>query len=156
MSYFTWDYTFGQADKDALRRSHVDQIYLEVQSMLAGISGSQADSIKSQLSDVDSKYSQMDYVGALASVLKADDMAKAATPSTGNLAIVPAIYLVVGVVIGFAVAWVVLRRRIRASLPLRADQTPIQTAAVRFCPNCGSAAYPNNVYCHECGNRLLK
>jgi hypothetical protein len=157
MSYFTWDYTFGQADKDALRRSHVDQIYLEVQSMLAGISGSQADSIKSQLSDADSKYSQMDYVGALASVLKADDMAKAATPSTGNLAIVPATYLAVGVVIGFVVAWVVLRRRTRASLPFRVDRTLTQTTAtVRFCPNCGSAAYPNNVYCHECGNRLPK
>lgn len=53
MSYFTWDYAFGQADKDALRRSHVDEIYLEVLSMLQKISGSQADSVRSQLNDVD-------------------------------------------------------------------------------------------------------
>jgi hypothetical protein len=152
MGYYTWDYTFGQSDKDMLQRAHVDQIYLETQSILAGISGSQADSAKAQLSDTDSKYSQMDYSGALASVLKAESMAKSAT-FAGNLAVAPAIYLVVGVVIGFVVAWVLLRRR--ASLPAHADQTPIRTTATaRFCPNCGSATYPNNIYCHECGNKL--
>jgi hypothetical protein len=164
MSYFTWDYTFGQADKDALQRSHVDQIYLEVQSMLAGISGSKADSIRSQLSDVDSKYSQMDYVGALASVLKAEDMAKAATPTTGNtgnaaatgtLTVAPAIYLLIGLVIGFVAAWVIVSRRGRGSVSLRGGGAAIQTpAATKFCPNCGSATYPNNVFCHTCGTRL--
>jgi hypothetical protein len=153
MGYYTYDYVFGQIDKDSLRRVHVDQIYLEVESMLAGISGSQASSIKSQLSDTDAKYSQMDYVGALASVLKAEDMAKAAT-STGSLAAAPVLYLVVGLLIGFVVAWVVLRRR--TGTPFRVDRTPIQTTAFRFCPNCGSATYPNNIYCHECGTRLPK
>jgi hypothetical protein len=155
MSYFTYDYVFGQADKDALRRAHVDQIYLEVQSMLSGISGTDADSIRSQLSDVDAKYEQMDYEAALTSVLKADDMAKSATSPTAHLSEQPLTYLALGLVIGVVVAWIALRRRGSPSLqPYGTQASPQPTGTYRFCPNCGSSIYPNNVYCLKCGSKL--
>jgi hypothetical protein len=75
------------------------------------------DSIRSQLSDVDAKYSQMDYLGALTSVLKAEDMAKSAlsgAPITlaGGLSMgYPILGVAVGLVVGFLVAWMIFKRR---------------------------------------------
>jgi len=39
MGYFTDDYKFGQTDKDAIQRAHVDQMYMETESLLAQASG---------------------------------------------------------------------------------------------------------------------
>jgi len=115
MGYFTYDYVFGIRDKDALRRGHVDEIYLEVLSMLQQISGSSADNVRNQLKEVDAKYSQMDYVGALASVLKAEEMAKSAITAGPGLAVESMQYVILGVaaglVLGFVAAWIILKRR---------------------------------------------
>lgn len=155
MSYFTWDYSFGQADKDALRRAHVDEIYLEVQAMLGQVTGAQADAVRNQLNDVDAKYLQMDYAAALASVLKAEDMAKSAATSSGFFPLQPLEYILLGVVVGLVVAWVVLRRRSQVTLPSSAKGiTGRASDPVRLCPNCGQSAYPNTLYCHGCGTRL--
>ncbi len=128
MGYYTWDYVFGQSDKDAIRRAHVNQIYVEVQSLLeqlkeGGTSNDVVDLIGSQLREVDAKYSQMNYVEALRAVLRADNTARSAL---SGLVLVPggsmvqpsiayAMYVTVGVavglIVGFAVAWLILKRR---------------------------------------------
>ncbi len=125
MGYYTYDYVFGQSDKDALRRAHVDQIYLGVQSTLENLPPSAADSvnaIRNQLKDVDSKYAQMDYVSAMASALKAEEMAKAVAGGAailpGGLITSPAVAstvyvtlgIAVGLLIGFAAAWLLIKR----------------------------------------------
>lgn len=127
MGYYTHDYVFGQSDKDAIRRAHVDQIYLGIQSILDQLahSGGQTDSInaiKQQLKDVDAKYSQMDYVAALSSVLNVEKAAKSVLSGSAILpggTVVPQgvagiIYLVVGaavgLVVGIVVAWLVFIR----------------------------------------------
>jgi hypothetical protein len=132
MGYYTWDYTFGQRDRDALRRAHVDQIYMEVQSILGNLptTASAADSanaIKDQLRDVDAKYSQMDYVSALISALKAENMAIAASAGAAILpggmivtqGVASTVYVgsgvALGLLIGVVVAWLVIKRNLLRS-----------------------------------------
>lgn len=118
MSYYTWDYSFGQADKDALRRAHVDSVYLGVQSTInqLGLRGADVSSIWNQLKDVDTKYNQMDYEAALQSVLQAESMANNMMNSTSGLgqyafAGGTIIVLAVGLIVGFVVAWLILSKR---------------------------------------------
>jgi hypothetical protein len=160
MGYYTYDYVFGQIDKDSLQRAHVDQIYLKVQSILRELNARDpvsGMSIENQLRGVDAKYSQMDYAGALSQVLQTETAAQSALAS-GTIAIVlPAIYIIVGIVLGFVVGWVLLRRRETRAARTRLISTPLppqQTATAKFCTNCGQPAAPNTVYCHYCGARL--
>jgi len=121
MGYYTWDYVFGQSDKDALRRAHVDEVYLGVQGLLQELSRTgKRDSVsivEGELREADSKYARMDYVAALQSALKAEQMVRAALAGAtilpggiiveegvGN-AIYVSIGLVAGLLLGFAVAW---------------------------------------------------
>ena len=127
MSYFTYDYSFGQQDKDALRRAHVDSIYLGVQSMInqLALKGADVSSIFTQLKDVDGKYNQMDYVSAMQSVLKAESMANSMMsslsqglqpgPVSSNATNYLIIGTAVGLVLGFAVAWLLATRRARVT-----------------------------------------
>lgn len=121
MGYFTWDYSFGQSDKDALRRAHVDSIYLGLQATMNQLAqkGADVSSLSNQLADVDAKYTQMDYVAAMQSVLKAEStennlansLAQGGTlqtPSSNMSYLVLAVVL--GLVIGFVVAWFVIKR----------------------------------------------
>lgn len=128
MGYFTWDYSFGQADKDALQRAHVDSIYLGVQATMNQLAqkGADVSSVSNQLADVDAKYNQMDYVAAMQSVLKAEStennlassLAQGGTiqASSGNMAYL-VLAVVLGVVIGFVVAWLVIKRKDHALTP---------------------------------------
>ncbi len=119
MSYYTWDYSFGQEDRDSLRRAHVDSIYLGVQSTInqLALRGADVSSIGNQLKDVDAKYNQMDYEAALQSVLQAESIANHMMNSTSQgLVQVPGgtstlvLAASVGLVAGFVVALLVLRR----------------------------------------------
>jgi hypothetical protein len=111
LSYFTFTYMWGQREKDALHRAHVDQIYQEVSSFLQNSSSSGADSgqVGNQLKDVDAKYSQMDYIGALASVLKAESMINSGS-SASNL-LQPETYLALGILVGIVLAWIIVTPR---------------------------------------------
>jgi hypothetical protein len=128
MSYFTYDYSFGQADKDALRRAHVDSIYFGVQSMInqLALRGADVTPIFNQLKDVDSEYNEMDYEGALQSVLSAESMAnnmmssspQAATQQS-NLGVTNYVIagVALGLVFGFVAAWILITRRTRFTTP---------------------------------------
>jgi hypothetical protein len=122
MSYFTWDYSFGQADKDALRRAHVDSIYLQVQSTMNQLAqrGADVSQIFTQLKDVDAKYNQMDYVGAMSSVLQAQSTANnmmnslsQGTPPVlvGNGTIYLILAASIGVLVGITLAWLLMKRK---------------------------------------------
>lgn len=152
MGYYSYDYVFGQSDKDALRRAHVDQVYLEVQSMLQGLGTSSVDSIRNQLGQVDSEYSRMDYVAALNTVLQAEQAARTSILTNLGGAIQPLTYLAVGLVIGLVVAWVVFRRRPALGMPSRSP-TVITPTRILFCPACGTPAR-GNIYCFQCGAKL--
>jgi hypothetical protein len=129
MSYFTWDYSFGQADKDALRRAHVDSIYLGVQLTMNQLAqkGVDVSPIFTQLRDVDAKYNQMDYEGALALVLKAESTANsmASTSSQWTIQQGPSVnatlYMILaaslGLIIGIAVTWLLVKKRVITSEP---------------------------------------
>jgi hypothetical protein len=119
MSYDTWDYSFGQADKDALRRAHVDSIYLGVQSMMNQLAqgGGDVSPIWNQLKDVDAKYSQMNFDAALESVLKADSIANTMLSRTSAGVIQQPVIVgtALGLVMGFVILWLLLNMKIRIS-----------------------------------------
>ncbi len=129
MGYYTYDYVFGQSDKDALRRAHVDSIYLKVQSTMNQLAprGADVSPILNQLKDVDGKYNQMDYEAALQSVLNAESMANNMMSglSQGGIQQGPtgsnANYLILGtslgLIMGFAIAWLLVTRKIHISRP---------------------------------------
>jgi hypothetical protein len=131
MGYFTNDYKFGQIDKDAIQRAHVDQLYFATQKMLAQVPSSSASQIQAQLAEVDSAYSKMDYVGAMQKVLPAYQSAQrlvptgsttgeqtqesattpqAVTPTSGDTTLYLAGGIVVGLVVGLAVAMLITKR----------------------------------------------
>jgi hypothetical protein len=157
MGYYTYDYVFGQIDKDSLRRAHVDQIYLKVQSMVRQLNARDPVSglsIQNQLRGVDAKYSQMDYADALSLVLLAETAAGSALAS-GTIGIaLPVIYVMVGVVLGFVVAWLLLKRRGTGGDRFSKPTLTQPATTLKFCTNCGQPAAPNTVYCHYCGARL--
>jgi hypothetical protein len=157
MGYFTYDYVFGQIDKDSLQRAHVDQIYLKVESLLRQLSTRDPISglgIQNQLGDVDAKYSQMDYVDALSLVLQAETAAKSASASGSIGIVLPAIYIIVGVVLGFIAAWLLVRRRGARDQRFSKPTVTQTLTTAKFCTNCGQSAAPNTAYCHYCGARL--
>jgi hypothetical protein len=160
MGYYTLDYVFGQIDKDALRRAHVDQIYLEADSLIKQISAKDpigALNIQNQLKAVDSRYSQMDYVGALPLVLNVEQAAKSTLQSATNNITLPAIYLVAGAAISFIVAWELVRRRTgTTNVGLSRATIPRTAMTHRFRTSCGQAAAPNTMYCYYCGARLAQ
>lgn len=159
MGYYTYDYTFGQSDKDMLRRAHVDQIYLNVESLISKLDSQNSASaigIKNELNGVDEKYSQMDYVSALSLILQAQQDVNSALGSPLSDLVAPLLYVVVGLVIGLLVSWLAFRRRTRPTdhtwtPSVVAPQSMIKHA---FCTNCGRASNPTDLYCHYCGTRV--
>lgn len=145
MSYFTWDYSFGQADKDALRRGHVDSIYLGAQLTMNQLAqkGVDVSPIFSELRDVDAKYNQMDYAGALPLVLKAESTANSMASnasqgtiqqsSNGSTAVYVILAGSLGLIIGVAVSWLLIKRRITTPRP-RARRRRRTTRARRRSP----------------------
>ena len=153
MGYYTYDYVFGQSDKDALRRAHVDQIYIEVQFMLQrlGAAGSAVANVRNLLGQADREYSQMDYATALNAVLQAEETARTSGLTALGSLIQPLIFIAVGLVVGFIVAWSMLRRRASPGqyMPI-SSETPTR---IMFCPACGAQAR-GNPYCFQCGAKL--
>lgn len=124
MSYYTWDYSFGQGDKDSLRRAQVDSIYLQVQSTMNQLAqrGADVSQISTQLRDTDAKYNQMDYQSALTSVQRAESTANnMMSSSQGMIQQIPnsgsATYLILaaslGILVGVALAWLLVKRGVR-------------------------------------------
>jgi hypothetical protein len=151
MGYFTDDYKFGQIDKDALQRAHVDQVYMETQLLLAEANGNPevaglVSQARDKLAEVDSAYSKMQYVNAVQPALKAHALAKRAEASKFST------YLVAGLTVGFVVAIVVLlfvRRRLTYGRKLAEERT--YDEASRHCLSCGNEITLRSVYCEHCG-----
>jgi len=120
MSYYTYDYSFGQADKDALRRAHVDSVFVQVQSTMNQLAqrGADVSRIFIQLQDANAKYNQMDYAGAMSSVLQAESIANSMMSSQGIIQ-AGAAYIILaaslGLIVGVAVAWLLMKRGPRGS-----------------------------------------
>jgi hypothetical protein len=76
MGYFTGDIHFGQIDKDAIQRAHVDQIYFATQSIISTLSSDSASQVQAKLSSVDAAYSAMNYTDAMQEVLGAYQLAQ--------------------------------------------------------------------------------
>ena len=86
MGYFTNDYKFGQIDKDAIQRAHVDQVYSATQKILEPLPSASASQVQAKLADVDSAYSRMDYVGAMQMVLSVYQSAQQLASTVGTTA----------------------------------------------------------------------
>jgi hypothetical protein len=153
MGYFTNDYKFGQTDKDALQRAHVDQIYMETERLLGQAetrfdpSGlfSQA---RSKLAEVDSAYAKMEYADAVQRVLVAYRLARLVVETTAPVIV---IYAVGGVAIG--VALVVLGLAVMRYVPRRKEsvKTQLYAQGVIRCSSCGNEIRAQTTYCRHCG-----
>jgi hypothetical protein len=119
LSYFTFTYTWGQREKDALQRAHVDEIYLKLSTYRNSVSASSqaADQLGNELREIDAKYSQMDYAGALDLALKAESSLPSTTQLTSPSANLRdlVVYVAVGIVIGVVLASTIAARRQRRS-----------------------------------------
>ena len=83
MGYFTYDYVFGQHDKDALQRIHTDKVIMNTSSIIQEartILQSKVESPETQallneaenhLKQADDEYTRMNYTGALTEALEA-------------------------------------------------------------------------------------
>jgi hypothetical protein len=81
MGYFTDDYTFGQIDKDTIRRAHVDQLYSLTESLLTHANSTMQNLVSqsdADLAQADTAYEQMNYTGAIQFVLNAYRLARQA------------------------------------------------------------------------------
>lgn len=115
MGYFTNDYFFGQIDKDALRRAHVDQIYTATEKLLSTIPpGVDTSDIRNALAATDIAYNSMDYSDAVPRVLQAYQLANQASGRVAQTEPTTT-YLVAGVAAAIvavvAVALLVTRRK---------------------------------------------
>jgi hypothetical protein len=155
MGYFTDDYSYGQIDKDALQRAHVDQIYIETERLLgqmqtrfdpSGLS-SQA---RSKLAEVDSAYAKMEYADALPLVLAAYKLARQAVETTAPVMM---IHAVGGAAVGLAlvVLAVAVMRRV-PSIKGTAKTQPYVRGPV-LCSSCGREIRPQTTFCRHCGAR---
>jgi hypothetical protein len=180
MGYFTDDYNFGQTDKDAIQRAHVDQIHMETESLLAQASGnSDAAGLVSQardkLAEVDSAYASMEYAKAMGPVIAAYNLARQANPklvtpqeTIGHLGDAlnetrselaearsqAPIYLMAGLAAGLVVAVVVfLLMRRKVVHAKTGDKTEVDNKASRHCVSCGKQILRDSVFCECCGAR---
>jgi len=182
MGYFTDDYTFGQTDKDAIQRAHVDQIYMETERLLnqASTNPSAAQltaQAENKLSEADSAYNSMKYADAIQPVLAAYQLAlqaaqiqytqqTEAVTQTGTTAsliateepvVILAIGAVIGMVLGLVTAVILMRRRREtAETPNAKDpRTTVDTqpSTSRWCISCHRQILHESVFCENCGAR---
>jgi hypothetical protein len=180
MGYFTDDYNFGQTDKDAIQRAHVDQMYMETESLLAQASGNSGaagliSQARDKLAEVDSAYASMEYGKAIEPVIAAYNLARQASPklvtpqetighlgdalneTRSELAQVRSqapIYLMAGLAAGLVVAVVVfLLMRRKVVHAKTGDTTEVDNKASRHCVSCGKQILRNGVFCECCGAR---
>jgi len=97
MSYFTYDYVFGQNDKDTLQRIHADKLMMEAASIIQDTrttllnktsspeTEAQVGKSRELLEDANEEYSRMNYVLAVKKALDARESARAALAGAGDL-----------------------------------------------------------------------
>jgi len=172
MGYFTDDYKFGQTDKDALQRAHVDQIYMETELLLnqASTDPSAAQLIgqaQDKLSETDSAYNSVAYANAIQPALAAHQLAlQAASKATitrtqtaivtqtgpapsPTTAMEPVMILGVGAAIGMVVG-------VTAAIVFMKRKRGMKSAAYRLsnrCISCGEEILGESVFCEHCGAR---
>ena len=167
MGYFTDDYEFGVADKDALQRAHVDQLYLQALELLTQTDGSSAaqdaaTKIRDKLAEVDSAYVKMEYASAIQPALEAYALAKQSAQTGKPVSQLEyelsttknqlPLYLVAGLAVGLVVAvvvFVVMKRRGTHGRESSATQT--YAVAARCCVSCGNAIMSQSLFCEHCG-----
>ena len=88
MGYFTYDYTFGQFDKDALQRIHADKVMMETSSTILDaratletrIQSPETESLVAKaegiLKQASTEYSNMNYAGAMRKALEARELSR--------------------------------------------------------------------------------
>jgi hypothetical protein len=140
MGYYTYDYTFGQFDKDALQRIHADKIMMETSPLIqdarivlqSKIDSPETESIvdraESLLMEANAEYSKMNYASAVkkaqeakeslrTALAKAEELPEAETKFEVEAVPTLPTYIMVGVVIGLGVGcaatWLILRRKTR-------------------------------------------
>jgi hypothetical protein len=123
MSYWSWEYTFSQFDKDSINRGHADQLINSALSKLTqaqdvletrfdlGLVGNQLASSRSLLDRALEKYGSMQYVLAVETAWRADQSATsalAAVLSEPGFTVSILISLLLGIVIGSLLIFVAL------------------------------------------------
>jgi hypothetical protein len=173
MGYYTDDCLFGQIDKDAIQRAHVDQIRAATMSLLDAIvladgGSSVIAQAQDKLSESDSLYRSMRYCEAIEPALEAYGIASEASPGTATETLTQApsslaleqtfaqptvAYvvgaLVFGLAVGFGIAYAVTRRSKVEERPVKA-----QVAArpdLKWCYKCGARRAADSSFCEECG-----
>jgi hypothetical protein len=110
MGYFTNDYSFGQIDKDAVQRAHVDEIYVETEKLLGQIGYTDlTNQARNRLAEADSAYAKMNYLDAIKPVLEANSLAKRVVQGQFQITGVgwAILYVLTGIAIGVAVGFVI-------------------------------------------------
>jgi hypothetical protein len=155
MGYFTNDYSFGQIDKDALQRAHVDEIYMETEKLLSQVgSADQASQARSKLAEVDSAYNMMNYAAAIIPVLDAYNLAQQAVETQATWPVLASgpvwivVYVLAGVVIGVVIGFVLTRQAKRKKESM---STQLHGESTRRCSSCGNEIRPETLYCRHCG-----
>lgn len=115
MGYFTGDVKFGQIDRDAIQRAHVDQVYFATQNIMATLPRDATAQVQAKLTLADTAYSAMNYTDAMQAVLGAYQLAQqlqgtqtatqgSITAETSSMSSAPGepvtLYAVAGIVIG--------------------------------------------------------
>jgi len=97
MSYFTYEYKFGQFDKDAIQRTHADKNYAQAlltmqetkQLLQRKVKSAEVETLlkttEDLLKEADSEYARMNYVEALKKTLEARGTANTANDKTKGL-----------------------------------------------------------------------
>jgi hypothetical protein len=150
MGYFTNDYKFGQTDKDALQRAHVDQIYLETERLLSQTNAGFDPLglvVRSKLAEADSAYAKMQYADAIQPVLAAYQLARVRA-LIAILIPATATYVVGAIIIGAVVGFVVARQTVRREESVK---TQLYTQGLIRCSSCGNEIRARTTYCRHCG-----
>jgi len=97
MSYFTYEYKFGQFDKDAIQRAHADKNYAQAlltmqetkQLLQSKVKSAEVETLlkttEGLLKEADSEYARMNYVEALKKTVEARETAITASNKTREL-----------------------------------------------------------------------
>jgi len=97
MSYFTYEYKFGQFDKDAIQRAHADKNYAQAlltmqetkQLLQSKVKSAEVETLlettEDLLKEADSEYARMNYVEALKKTVEARETAITASNKTREL-----------------------------------------------------------------------
>ena len=148
MGYFTNDYNFGQIDRDAIQRAHIDQVYFETQGIMRQLPNDAASQVQAKLVTVDASYAAMNYVDAMRAVLSAHQLAQqllgSATMGVTQTESSPAItsatsstteesntlYIIAGIAVGLAagVSIVMLAKKRKPERDSRVAESKIRPA----------------------------